>query len=104
MTNWLDKRRAWQFALIYGCCMLVAVLLGGGLAEFLTGRHGPVLWVAIVVTIGSTAGATWARQLRLRRLPSQQPVGSPGPMRPYPSSKLSVEESQENGVREARQG
>jgi hypothetical protein len=104
VTKWLDSRRAWQFALIYGCLVLMAVMPGGGLIDHLTGRSGPFLTAAIVVTIGSTAGATWARQFRLRRLPSQQRAGTPGPMRPYQVPKPSLADSQENEVREVQQG
>jgi hypothetical protein len=86
VTRWLDDLRAWQFALISGCFVLLAMVVGDALVDSFTGLHGSVgafLPVAIVVAISNAGTATWARQRRLGRLSSRQHVGTPGQMRLY---------------------
>lgn len=86
MNKWLDRRPAWQYALIAAISIWLLAFAGETLL-FWVMPHRPGLSFEILQVslsaIGGTIGCVWGRQRRLHRGSSQQLYSEPGPMLPY---------------------
>ena len=69
-SNWLERRTAWQFAVIYLSLVFPAVLIGGGTAQWQAKGHLDLAFLlsyAGIFAVSTSAAATFARHRRLQR-------------------------------------
>jgi hypothetical protein len=86
VNRWLDRRAAWEYALIGGTGTWLLLFLGVMVLRQVAVLHAGLSFLIIRVSIGAvsaTAAGTWERQRRLRRRSSRQRYSEPGPMLPY---------------------
>jgi hypothetical protein len=88
VSSWLNRRPAWQYALILGISTWLAVFIVYPLVDRFVGVHrlnlGSMIFYASYAAVGAAVAGTWGRQQRLHRLSSQQRYSTPGKMLPYP--------------------
>lgn len=86
-NGWLDRRAAWQFAVIYLSLIFPAVLLGGGAAQWWAKGHFDLALLfsyAGIFAVSTSAAATFARHRRQQRQRSrrQRPPSQWWPWKP----------------------
>lgn len=86
-SGWLERRTAWQFAVIYLSFVFPVVLIGGGAAQWWSTGHCDLAFLfsyAGIFAVSTSAAATFARQRRLRRQRSgrQRPPNQWWPWKP----------------------
>jgi hypothetical protein len=70
MNAWLDRRPVWQFVVIWGGCILLAMLIAGTAGQLAFGHpfdFAFILGYAAAFAVTSATGATLARRRRMRR-------------------------------------
>jgi hypothetical protein len=69
MNGWLDRRPVWQFVVIWGGCIFLALLIAGTVGQLAFGHpfdFAFILGYAGIFAVTSATGATFARRRRMR--------------------------------------
>jgi formate hydrogenlyase subunit 4 len=78
MNEWLEQRPVWQFALIWGGCLFVALLAGGLISQQFFKHHVDMTFVVTYAVVFAVVSATMAALTRRLRRPggrSSDPAG-----------------------------